>query len=176
MKDLTLCLLLIIFLMICKSVIASAVLCCSAEVCRKRILPASCRFWDRKVYWGVVILALVTLQQGRREGYSASKLMRLFQVSRHTLKRWMSYFRKDFTLTNRWKRIKGYIGFEVSGDLLPRAIVLLLIERMGSGEQGLITSLQLLLGGEKLFDQALSSISYLLPFSTRAKNRSYQLP
>lgn len=122
--------------------------CCQS--CRRRVLPVSCRFWDRKVYWGIVILTLVTLQQGRVEGYSAGKLMRLFDVSRHTLKRWLTYFRKEFPLSDRWKRIQGYIGFECSPDQIPGAIVSLLIERARSVSKGLIASLHLLLGEEKM--------------------------
>lgn len=125
--------------------------CCSAEECRKRAMPASCRFWDRKVYWGVIILALVTLRQGRTEGYSAGKLMRLFDISRHTLKRWMVYFRQNFPLTNRYKRIKGLVGLKIADDLFPSCLVLLLIERFGSAETGLVRSLQLLLGGPGMF-------------------------
>ena len=37
-------------------------LCCSAENCRKRVLPPSLRFWDRKVYWSIVILVTIVLQ------------------------------------------------------------------------------------------------------------------
>jgi hypothetical protein len=125
--------------------------CCSAEECRKRAMPISCRFWDRKVYWGVIILALVTLQQGRTGGCSAGKLMRLFGISRHTLKRWMIYFRQKFPLTNRYKRIKGLIGFKNTDDLLPGALVLFLIERFSSAEIGLVRALQLLLGGPAMF-------------------------
>lgn len=125
--------------------------CCSAEQCRKRAMPVSCRFWDRKVYWGVVILALVTLQQGRIEGCSAGKLMRLFGISRHTLKRWMVYFRQNFPLTDRCKHIKGLVGFKFTDDLLPSCLVLLLIERFSSAEIGLVRSLQLLLGGTEMF-------------------------
>jgi hypothetical protein len=125
--------------------------CCSEETCRKRVLPASCRFWDRKVYWGVVILISVTLLQGRTEGNSAGKLMRLLDVSRQTLKRWMVYFRKDFPVTNKWKRVKGFIGVEIPGDLFPRALVLILIEQTGSVEQGLIKSLKLISGGIEMF-------------------------
>ncbi len=125
--------------------------CCSAEACRKRVLPVSCRFWDRKVYWGVVILAIVTLKQGHTEGYSAGKLMRLFGISRHTLKRWINYFRQNFPVSDRWKRIKGFVAFEIPGDLIPGALVLFLIERARSAEKGLIRSLQLFLGGSAMF-------------------------
>ena len=71
-------------------------LCCSSESCRKRVLPPSMRFWDQKVYWGVVILVAVVLQQRRTEGYSAGKLIQMIGVSRPTLKRWMHYFKKVF--------------------------------------------------------------------------------
>ena len=70
--------------------------CCSSESCRKRVLPISCRFWERKVYWGVVILVVMTLKQGRANGYGAGKLTRLFDISRHTLKRWIAYFKQAF--------------------------------------------------------------------------------
>ncbi len=76
--------------------------------------------------------------------------MRLFGISRHTLKRWIVYFRQDFPATYRWKRIKGYIGFETSGGPILGAMVLFLIERLGSEEKGLIKSLQLLLGGAEI--------------------------
>ena len=121
--------------------------CCSNEGCRKRALPISCRFWDRKVYWGVVILVMVTLQQKRTEGYSAGKLIRLTGISRHTLKRWMVYFRQNFPHSNRWKQVKGFIGFEISQDHFPGALVLFFIKRFCSIDKGLIQSLRLLLGG-----------------------------
>ncbi|MBU4154401.1 MAG: hypothetical protein KKD63_16145 [Proteobacteria bacterium] len=124
--------------------------CCSSQACRKRVLPASCRFWGRKVYWGITILVIMTLQQRRVEGYSAGKLIRLFGISRHTLKRWMIYFKRIFPISNQWKRIKGLICFEISQDPLPGAMVLSLIERFESVERGLIQSLRLLLGGSEM--------------------------
>lgn len=125
--------------------------CCSEEGCRKRVLPVSLRFWERKVYWGVVILVIMTLKQRRTEGYSAGKLIQLFGISRHTLKRWIHYFRQHFPFTRRWKQLKGLVGFEISPDLLPGALVLFLIERFESVEEGLIQSLRLLLGGVEMF-------------------------
>ncbi len=125
--------------------------CCSEEGCRKRALPVSCRFWERKVYWGVVILVIVTLRQKRSKGFSAGKLIRLFVISRHTLKRWMIYFEKIFPSTNKWKGIKGRIGLEISRDVLPGKLVLFFIEQFESEEKGLIESLRLLLGGPEMF-------------------------
>ena len=117
-------------------------LCCSGEACRKRVLPVSCRFWDRKVYWSVVILLTVILQQKRTEGYSAARLMQLFDVSRHTLKRWIHYFNEIFPASDRWKRIRGLIRVELDTSGIPSIPVLFFIERFGFAE-GLIRSLQL---------------------------------
>jgi hypothetical protein len=98
----------------------------------------------------VVVLVAVVLHQGRTEGYSAARIMRLLGVSRHTLKRWIHYFKKTFPVSDRWKRIRGWIGIELPSDSIPSAPVLLLIERLGSTE-GLIRSLQLFSGGADVF-------------------------
>ena len=123
-------------------------LCCSA--CRRRVLPPSLRFWDRKVYWGIVILVTVVLQQGRTAGHSAARIMRLVGISRHTLKRWIRYFKKVFPQSNRWKRIRGLIRGRLDTGSIPSAPVLFFIERFGSTE-GLVRSLQLFSGGDGVF-------------------------
>ncbi len=122
-------------------------LCCSAENCRKRVLPPSLRFWDRKVYWSIVILMTVILQQERTEGYSVGKIIKMVGISRHTLKRWIHYFKEVFPQTERWKRIRGRIGVEIGMGQIPSAMILFFIERSGSVEDGLIRSLQLFSGG-----------------------------
>jgi len=125
-------------------------LCCSAESCRKRVLPASIRFWDRKVYWSIVILVTVILQQKRTEGHSAAKIMRLVGVSRHTLKRWIHYFKEVFPQTVKWKRIRGRLGVDLDMGQIPSAIILFFIERSASVEDGLVRSLQLFSGGTNM--------------------------
>jgi hypothetical protein len=122
-------------------------LCCSEEGCRKRALPVSCRFWNRKVYWGIVILVAMTLQQGRTKGYSVGKLQRMLGISRHTLKRWMIYFRQVFPFSKDWQRIKGRIGFNISHSELPGAVVLFYIKQSESLETGVIQALKFLCGG-----------------------------
>jgi len=126
-------------------------LCCAKEECRKRVLPVSCRFWGRKVYWSVVILTIMTLQQSRTEGYSAGKIIRLFGISRHTLKRWIFYFKKVFPLSDKWRRISGRIDFEINPNDIPGTLVLFFIEQLESVEEGLIRSLRLFLGGSEVF-------------------------
>ncbi len=121
--------------------------CCYNERCRKRALPVSCRFWHRKVYWGVVILVTMTLRQGRTAGYSAGKLQRIFGISHHTLKRWMIYFEQIFPFSRIWQRSKGRIGFNISNSNLPGAVVLFFVKQSESAEVGMIQSLKFLLGG-----------------------------
>lgn len=122
-------------------------LCCSAESCRRRVLPPSVRFWDRKVYWGVVILVAVVLQQRRTHEYSAARMMKLLGVSRHTLKRWIRCFTRVFPTTGRWKRLRGRIAIEVCSGNIPLVPILFFIEHFGSEEEGLIRFLQLMSGG-----------------------------
>ncbi len=121
--------------------------CCSEERCRKRALPASCRFWNRKVYWSVVILVIMTLRQGRTTGYSANKLKKEFGVSRLTLKRWMLYFKQVFPISDRWKRIKGRIGINIQHDKLPGAVILFFINQSESVDVALLNSIRFLSGG-----------------------------
>ena len=126
-------------------------LCCSAEGCRRRVLPGSLRFWDRRVYFGVFILIVVTLRQRRTDSYSASKLMKMFGVSRHTLKRWIHYFEEVFPLSSRWKKVKGRIGAGVSNTVLVNAVVSDFIKHSASVERGLISCLAFLSGGLMVF-------------------------
>ena len=126
-------------------------LCCSAENCRRRVLPPSLRFWDRKVYWGIVILVTVVLRQQRTQGLSAGKIVQLLGISRHTLKRWIHYFTKIFPASDRWKRISGLTGVAPDTGSIPSTLVLFFIERSGSVEDGLIRSLQLFSGGVDVF-------------------------
>ena len=122
-------------------------LCCSAEGCRRRVLPGSLRFWDQKVYFGVVMLVVTALRQRRTDGYSASKLMKIFGVCRHTLKRWTGYFEEIFPFSSRWQKVKGRIGIDASNTDLVAAVVSDFIKHSVSVERGLVLSLAFLSGG-----------------------------
>ena len=121
--------------------------CCSGETCRKRALPVSCRFWRRNVYWGVVILVIMTLRQGRNTGYSAGKLQRMFGVSRQTLKRWIIYFKQVFPSSDLWQRIKGRIGFHLPHSELPGGVVRFFTQQTEPAAMGLINATRFLSGG-----------------------------
>ncbi len=126
-------------------------LCCSNEGCRRRVLPPSLRFWGRRVYFGAVMLVIMTLHHRRTDGYSAGKLKKLFDISRHTLNRWINYFESIFPFSNQWQKVKGRIGIGISNNDLPAAVVSYFIKHSVSIEAGLIGSLRFLSGGLEPF-------------------------
>lgn len=121
--------------------------CCSKENCRKRTLPISLRFLNRKVYFRGVILVVLTLKQGRSKGYSAGKLIRLTGISRSTLKRWMIWFKQVFPVSSLWQKLKGRLRFHIASDSLPQVVVHYFIKQSKSEEDGLIQTMQFLSGG-----------------------------
>jgi hypothetical protein len=70
-------------------------LCCGREGCCRRVLPPSCLFMGRRVYWHAVIRVVMTLRQSRSNGMGANQLMRMFSIPRKTIVRWTSYFQKN---------------------------------------------------------------------------------
>ncbi len=126
-------------------------LCCSNEGCRRRTLPLSLRFWDRRVYFGGVMRVVMTLHHGRTGGYSTGKPMKIFGISRNTLKRWKSYFGSVFPLSSRWRKVRGRIGIVISNEDLPAAVVSYFSEQFSTAEKGLTGALRFLSGGLEPF-------------------------
>lgn len=122
-------------------------LCCSSESCRRRVLPPSCRFLGRKVYFKVSILVMLTLKQGHPESYSFRQIGDLFKVSRQTLKRWIVYFKEVFPVSSVWQRLRGRVGLEVSQGSLPSSLVLFFTGFSESVEVGLLKLLLFLTEG-----------------------------
>lgn len=121
-------------------------LCCGREGCRRRSLPPSCLFMDRRVYWTVVILVLMTLRQKRVRGSSIKTLIEIFKINRKTLFRWKVYFQEVFPLTDRWQTIRGKISAIVENISLPADFVHYCIDNAVSPMRGLIHCLALLTG------------------------------
>jgi hypothetical protein len=119
-------------------------LCCGREGCRRRSLPPSTRFMGRRVYWGCVILIVMTLRQNRPNGVSARKLERLFGVTRKTLMRWASYFRDVFPSSAQWQRLRGRVSPSVRDGELPGALVRFFLLNSESPEGGLIACVRFL--------------------------------
>lgn len=122
-------------------------LCCGRQECRRRTLPSSSLFMGRRVYWGCVILVVMTLKQQRPDGVSIGRLTRLFQVSRNTIKRWMAYYRDVFPSSAVWQRLRGRVSSTVRDSELPGGLVRHFLDHFGSGEEALVACLRFLAQG-----------------------------
>ena len=122
-------------------------LCCSKEGCRSRVLPPSCLFMGRRVYWGAVVLLVVGLRQGRTEGFSAGKIQQRYGVTQSTLRRWMQYFREEFPKTESWRRLRGRVVSSVmDGDIW--GLLDHFVTSCGDSTRGMVSALVFLSGGE----------------------------
>lgn len=123
-------------------------LCCSVEGCRARVLPPSCLFMGRRVYWGAIVLLVVGLRQGRQEGFTAGKIQEQYGVTVNTLRRWMRYFREAFPQTQRWKRLRGRLVSSVlDGDIA--GLLEHFVASHGDCARGMVAALSFLSGGEE---------------------------
>ncbi len=121
-------------------------LCCGREGCRRRCLPPSCLFLGRRVYFGCVVLLILTARSGDRRRHSARELRRRFGVSWTTVKRWIAYFRETFPGSRQWQAIRGQVSPSVRSDCLPESLVTEVVQAAACVEQGLARSLALLSG------------------------------
>ena len=119
-------------------------LCCGRPYCRRRTLPASCRFMGRRVYWGCVVLVVITLKQNRPDAASARKIKERFGISRKTLKRWIAYFRDEFPASIHWQRLRGRLVSRVSNNELPAGLINYFLKNFQSPQQALIGCLMFL--------------------------------
>jgi len=127
-------------------------LCCGRSDCRRRTLPASTLFFGRRVYWGCVLLVVVTLRQQRPEGYSINRLCSTYGVSRKTVVRWMAWFAEVFPRSAWWQQLRGRVGPSVSDRQLPGSLLMHFVDVRGAEEAGLVACLLFLATG----DQALA--------------------
>lgn len=121
-------------------------LCCGREGCRQRQLPPSCLFLGRRVYWGAVILVVMTLRQQRAVGFSANHVRRVFSISRKTLRRWLVFFREEFPASQQWKERRGFLGAAVRDSHLPSDLLRVFTEAIRDPEMALCGCLSFLAG------------------------------
>lgn len=119
-------------------------LCCGTEKCRRRTLPPSTLFMDRRVYFRGMILIVLTLRQNYPRKNSKAQLMRMFGVSRKTINRWQGFFRKIFPFSAGWQRLRGMISPTVKNDELPGGLVSHFIQQVKSIEESIVSCLRFL--------------------------------
>lgn len=123
-------------------------LCCSAVDCRKRTLPASCLFMGRRVYWGGVILVVMSLRQQRPKGASIYRLKRIFGIDHKTICRWIDYFRYVFPSTAQWRSLRGLVGVQVDDRGLPGSLFVYFSKQIANEQQALAACLRFLSTGD----------------------------
>lgn len=122
-------------------------LCCGREGCRRRVLPPSCLFMGRKVYWRAVILIVVTLRQGKPQRKSINKLQEMFSIPRKTIVRWMHHFRTIFPTSSQWQRLRGRLNGHINNDNLPGELLEYFLSYCSNAAEGLIGCLRFLASG-----------------------------
>jgi hypothetical protein len=98
----------------------------------------------RRVYWGCVILVVITLKQNSPHSASARRIKEMFGISRKTLKRWMAYFREEFPASIQWQRLRGRLASTVSNNELPAELINYFLKNFQSSQQALIGCLKFL--------------------------------
>lgn len=96
--------------------------CCATEGCRRRLTPASLRFFGRKVFFGVLVLLLPVL----RDGPTPERLKRLcatFAVSVRTVRRWCRLWRETFVTSRVWQAARGRFATPIRAEALPGALL-----------------------------------------------------
>jgi len=111
------------------------------------MLPPSCLFLGRKVYWGAIILIVTTLRQQNPKDNSINMLVRKFDVSRKTVVRWIRYFHEVFPKSQRWLRLRGLISAQISNHDFSQALVEYFLRTRASSSGGLANCLQFLASG-----------------------------
>ncbi len=119
-------------------------LCCGRESCRRRVLPPSCLFMGRKVYWRAVILIVTSLRQRKPNRASVNLLARRFSIPRKTIVRWLRYFREEFVSSVEWLKLRGQVSAQVSNHDLPGNLVEYFLLHHSSPADGLIGCLRFL--------------------------------
>ena len=125
-------------------------LCCGTEGCRRRLIPPSCRFLDRKVYWFVVILSLIADRQNGTEKITIFELSLKTGISRNTIKRWICFFYDTFPASRTWLKIRGQVSACVSNNKLPASIVNYYLKLKSCAKDALVSCLVFLSGGSDM--------------------------
>ncbi|MAF17779.1 MAG: hypothetical protein CMG93_17740 [Marinomonas sp.] len=97
-------------------------LCCSADGCRKRVLPPSLRFFGRRVYVAPVFVLACVMIGGITEK-RAAMLYELVGVTIRTLARWRAWWRKAFPPSTFWRAARARFALPVKESLLPASLL-----------------------------------------------------
>ena len=86
--------------------------------CDTRSTPASVRFFGRRVYVAVALMLV-----SPPAGYAARALEELLSVPARTLRRWESWWQRDFQRTAFWQSVRERFVPPVPAEVLPRSLL-----------------------------------------------------
>ncbi len=119
-------------------------LCCGRDGCRRRVLPPSVRFWQRRVYWAPVLFIATALRQGRHPDRTLEQLKGLFGPWRSTVNHWKQYFQELFSQTINYRRLAGRLIPPIHSSHLPRALLVRFESATADPETALVNCLRTL--------------------------------
>jgi hypothetical protein len=119
-------------------------LSCGREGCRRRVLPPSVRFWQRRVYWAPVMFLVTALRQGHRPEVTFQRLKALCGVWRSTVKRWRRYFQTLFAQSIQYRRLAGHLIPPIAKERLPRQLLSRFCQGCRQPEDALVNCLRAL--------------------------------
>ncbi len=113
---------------------------CAKHNCRKRKTPPSVRFLGRRVYVGIVVVLVSAMMHGSTPR-RVERLRQELGIDEHTLKRWRSWWIKNFVVGGFWKAGKSRFMPSLDEKALPFSLV----EAFGaSGSDGLVQLMKFL--------------------------------
>ena len=122
---------------------------CATRDCRKRLTPASVRYFGRRFYVAAAFVVLSAMRDGIT-GPRVEKLRELTgceTISARTLYRWRDWWRDDFVETAFWKSARARFSPPVDAEALPASI----LKRFRGDDR----------------DRLVAVLRFLVPLSTR---------
>jgi hypothetical protein len=86
--------------------------------CEARTTPTSVRFFGRRVYVAVALMLL-----SPPGSYAAGSLEELLSVSARTVKRWRTWWQRDFQRTAFWHSVRERFVPSVAAEVLPQSLL-----------------------------------------------------
>ncbi len=115
----------------------------TCSVCDHRVTPSSRLFLGRKVYLAPVVLAVAT-REGGASAADIDWLHETYDLARHTVARWRTWWRDALPATRCWKALRARVRRPVDTGGLPDTLV----ARFGRTLDGVFNLLEALLSPE----------------------------
>lgn len=98
---------------------------CAGRSCRKRVTPASVRYFGRRFYVAAAFVVLSAMQHGvtPKRIEELRELTGCKTISARTLYRWREWWREMFVATPFWKSARARFSPPVDADALPASII-----------------------------------------------------